>query len=347
MTTTQYADRVWEVGTVSGTGTLNLPNSAQTGCITFATGLTSGNLTVYCIYDTVAYAWEVGIGTYTSGSPGTLSRTTILASTNSGSAVSFAGNSCNITVVVPAPVQTSSGSGSAGLVPALNPNGYIDPSMLGVGYGFSNMVVQTSGSSATWNLPSQLQTAGAQFKVTIIGGGGQGGGTSTTAGQCGGGGGSGGVVVVYLSYVSGQNTGTYTIGAGGSTSGTNATGQAGGNSTFIYNSVTYTAGGGGGGLIYSTGTGGAGGTASGGTLNLPGGLGGSGGTMAATNNHACWGAATPLGYGEGAPMPATAAGATGNAATGYGAGGSGGRNGTGTTARAGGAGTGGLVIIEY
>lgn len=319
MSTTQIPIRVWEIGTVTGTGTLNLPNVAQTGCITFASGTTSGNQVPYCIYDTVAYAWEVGWGTYTSGSPGTLSRSTVLASSNSNSLVSFAGNSCNITVSLLPPVQQ----------------------------GFSNMVVYTSGTSATWNLPTAIQVPNAIFKATIVGGGGQGGGTNTTAGQCGGGGGSGGVVAVYLNYVSGQNTATYTVGPGGSTAGTNATGQAGTNSTFIYNSVTYTAGGGGGGLIYSTGTGGAGGTATDGTLNLVGGLGGSGGTMAATNNHACWGAATPLGYGEGAPMPATTAGATGNAGTGYGSGGSGGRNGTGTTARAGGAGTSGLIIIEY
>ena len=61
--------------------------------------------------------------------------------------------------------------------------------------GFSNKVVQTSGTSATWNVPAACQVTGGKFKVVIVGGGGQGGGTSTTAGQTGGGGGSGGKAV--------------------------------------------------------------------------------------------------------------------------------------------------------
>lgn len=216
------------------------------------------------------------------------------------------------------------------------------------GAGFQNMEVKTSGTSASWSVPAALQVTGAKWKVTIVGGGGQGGGTNTTAGQTGAGGGSGGVVVCFITYVAGQNTMTYTVGAGGSTGGTNANGQGGGNSSIVYNSVTITAGGGGGGNVGSSAaTGGTGGTASGGTLNIAGGTGGSSGTMASTSNYQGDGASTPLGYGQGGKMPSTAAGSTGQGATGFGAGGSGGRNGTGTTARAGGAGTAGVVIIEY
>ena len=216
-----------------------------------------------------------------------------------------------------------------------------------VGAGFQNMVVQTTGSSATYTLPAELQVTNAKFKVTIVGGGGQGGGTSTTAGMVGGGGGSGGVVVMYLTYVSGQNSATYTVGAAGSGAGTNAAGTAGGSSTFIYNAITYSAGGGVGGPTASSVTSAAGGTATGGTLNIAGDGGDSSGTMAATSNYQGDGGSTPFGFGAGGKMPATAAGATGVAASGYGAGGSGGRNGTGVTARAGGAGTAGLIIIEY
>lgn len=214
-----------------------------------------------------------------------------------------------------------------------------------VGSGFQNMVVQTSGSAASWSLPTTLQSPSAKWKVTIVGGGAQGGGTNITAGQVGGGGGSGGLVVVYLTFVAGQTTMTYTVGTAGSGAGTNATGTSGNNSSIVYNAVTYTANGGTGGT--ASGAGGAGGTASGGTLNIAGGTGDNGGTMAATSNYQGNGGNTPLGYGYGGRMPVTAAGATGNVGTGYGAGGSGGRNGTGTTARAGGAGTDGVVIIEY
>jgi hypothetical protein len=216
------------------------------------------------------------------------------------------------------------------------------------GAGFQNMVVFTSGASQPWSLPAALQVTGAKWRVTIVGAGGQGGGSNTTAGMIGGGGGSGGAVVYYVTYVAGQNTMTYTVGAAGSGAGTNTTGNSGAVSSIIYNSVTITASGGTGGPTATAATtGGAGGAASGGTLNIVGNIGASSGTMAATSNFLGDGGNTPLGYGQGGRMPATAAGATGANGTGYGAGGSGGRTGTGATARAGGAGTGGLIVIEY
>lgn len=209
----------------------------------------------------------------------------------------------------------------------------------------SNMEVKTAGTS--WSVPATLQRTGGKWKVTLIGGGGQGGGTSTTAGQTGAGGGSGGLCIGFYTWVAGQTSMTYQVGAAGSGAGTNAAGNSGTDSSTTYNSVTYTAGLGAGGATHSTGVGGAGGTSSGGTINLTGGVGGSGGTMAATSNYQGDGASSPLNFGIGGKMPLTAAGTTGTAGTGYGAGGSGGRNGTGTTARAGGAGTAGVVIIEY
>src|SRR6202012_1871672 len=40
-------------------------------------------------YDAIAGDWEAGIGTVASGSPNTLARTVVLASSNSGSLVNF------------------------------------------------------------------------------------------------------------------------------------------------------------------------------------------------------------------------------------------------------------------
>jgi hypothetical protein len=315
-------DRAWENAVVSGTGTVSLSGSAQFGYQNFVNAGT-GATVYYNIYDPQAGAWESGWGTYTitSSPAGTLTRN-VLASSNSNALVNFVGNPCNIQITLIAARQN-------------------------IGYGFSNLVVETSGTSATWTVPTAIQIPGTPFKVTVIGGGGQGGGSNTTAGQIGAGGGSGGVNVIYLAYVSGQTTATYTVGPGGSGAAGNAAGNGGTASTFIYNSVTYTAGAGSGGTIYSTGTGGTGGTVSGGTLNLAGNPGGAGGTMAATSNYEGDGGDTPLGWGQGGKMPNTAAGAVGSVGTGYGAGGSGGRSGTGTTARAGGAGAGGIILIEY
>ena len=80
-------DRVQETSTTSGTGTITL-GGAVTGYQSFASAIGSGNTTYYAIYETQTVNWEVGIGTVGSG---TLARTTVLASSNGGSLVSFGG----------------------------------------------------------------------------------------------------------------------------------------------------------------------------------------------------------------------------------------------------------------
>jgi len=75
-------DRIKETSTTTGTGTLTLAG-ASTGFKAFSE-IGSGNTTYYAISD--GTDWEVGLGTVGSG---TLSRDTILASSNAGSAVSW------------------------------------------------------------------------------------------------------------------------------------------------------------------------------------------------------------------------------------------------------------------
>jgi hypothetical protein len=239
-------------------------------------------------------------------------------------------------------VNTTSGTFASGLT--LDSPVFIN-SIVGSYYNME--VFTTTGTGQVWTVPLPLRVVGAKWKVILVGGGGQGGGTLNTAGQTGSGGGSGATVVGFYSYVAGQITMGYAIGIAGSGAGNSANGNNGTDTTTTYNSTTYTAGFGAGGATHSTGIGGAGGTATGGTLNLAGQPGASGGTMAATSNYQGNGGNSPLGFGMGGQMPATAGGLNGVAASGYGAGGSGGRNGTGTTARAGGAGTQGLLIILY
>jgi hypothetical protein len=86
------ADRVQETTATTGTSTLNLAGAA-TQYQTFVSGIGTGNQCYYCILAGNGTDWEVGIGTVTSGSPATLSRTTILSSSNSGAAVSLTGTS--------------------------------------------------------------------------------------------------------------------------------------------------------------------------------------------------------------------------------------------------------------
>ena len=89
-------DRVQEVTTTTGTGTVTLAG-AVTGFQTFSV-IGDGNTTYYAI--TSGNNWEVGIGTYTASGT-TLSRDTILESSNAGSAITLSGTS-NVFVTYPA-----------------------------------------------------------------------------------------------------------------------------------------------------------------------------------------------------------------------------------------------------
>lgn len=78
-------DRVKETTTTTGTGSFALAG-AVTGYDSFGQ-IGNGNTTYYAVYLDGGSEWEVGIGTYTS--PSTLSRDTILASSNAGNVVTF------------------------------------------------------------------------------------------------------------------------------------------------------------------------------------------------------------------------------------------------------------------
>jgi len=92
-------DRVKETTTTTGTGTVNL-GGAATGFETFVAGVGNSNTTYYCI--TAGSEFEVGIGTVTDATPDTLSRTTILSSSNSDSAVDFSAGTKDVFCTLPA-----------------------------------------------------------------------------------------------------------------------------------------------------------------------------------------------------------------------------------------------------
>lgn len=94
-------DRVKETSTTTGTGTLSLAG-ALTGFQTFVAGIGNSNTTYYAIVHESADEFEVGIGTVTDASPDTLSRTTILESSNSDSAVNFSSGTKTVFCTLPA-----------------------------------------------------------------------------------------------------------------------------------------------------------------------------------------------------------------------------------------------------
>jgi hypothetical protein len=93
------ADRVKDTTTTTGTGTVTLSGTAPIGYVSFGTAIGNGNNTYYTI--TAGAEWEVGIGTYTSAGT-TLSRTTVLASSNAGSLVTFSAGTKDVFVTYPA-----------------------------------------------------------------------------------------------------------------------------------------------------------------------------------------------------------------------------------------------------
>lgn len=91
--TLQYADRVLETTTTTGTGTYSLAG-ATAGYRTFVAGIGTGNICSYCCED--GTNWEVGIGTVTDATPDTLSRDVIIGSSNADAAVDWGAGSKNV-----------------------------------------------------------------------------------------------------------------------------------------------------------------------------------------------------------------------------------------------------------
>jgi hypothetical protein len=91
-------DRVKETTITTGTGTLTLA-AAVTNFERFSANLSNSDTTYYAIVDSTNNAFEVGLGTYSSN---TLARTTVIASSNSNSAVNLGVGTKEVFITVPA-----------------------------------------------------------------------------------------------------------------------------------------------------------------------------------------------------------------------------------------------------
>lgn len=314
------ADFVKETSTTTGTGTYDLAG-ASTGFRTFVSGIGSGNSCWYSATDGVD--WEVGIGTVTDASPDTLSRTTILSSSNAGSAVNWGAGTRVLRCTLPASAVT--------------------------GKGLSNLQAFTAVGANTW---SNNLTVGGSIIVECIGGGGGGIGSGVAVGL-GSGGGAGGYCRKRIAASALGATETVTVGSGGAggVSGGGNPGSAGGSTTF---GSHCTACGGAGGITGAaapgTADGASGGLATSGDINIQGGDGGAGGSLgtSAGNVAFIWpgdGGDSLYGSGGRAQYKAfTGATAVGGPGVGHGGGGAGSAAGT-AGGSAGGAGAGGLVIV--
>jgi hypothetical protein len=152
-------DRVQQTGTANTTVSFTLSGSV-TGYQSFSV-VGNGNTTYYGATDTSGN-WEAGIGTYATG--GTLTRTTILASSNSGSAVTFSGA---VTVFVTYPAGKSINYDANGVATIGTTLGYTDTGVIGsfasTVAGYNQVVIQnksnSSSASSNLNVSNDVSTA--------------------------------------------------------------------------------------------------------------------------------------------------------------------------------------------
>jgi len=121
-------DRVKETTTTTGTGTVTLAG-ASAGFQSFA-AIGNGNTTYYAI--TSGDDYEVGLGTYTAS---TLSRDTVLESSNSGSKITLSGTS-EVFCTYPAEKAVIQDSDNTGIAPQMGAtNGiFVNNQVIGTSY---------------------------------------------------------------------------------------------------------------------------------------------------------------------------------------------------------------------
>lgn len=221
-------------------------------------------------------------------------------------------------------------------------------SALATALGLAVTAVKTVKAQIFTSSGTYTPSTGMLYCVAEVQGGGGGGGgsagtSSQSAGGSGGGGGSYGRKIISAATIGASQT--VTIGAAANGGGAGANNGTNGNTTSLGTIISAAGGSGGSGATSSATaisgtTGAAGGVATGGDFNIPGGQGGNGigyGSSAAAQG----------GYGGSSHFSGSIAGGIvdgiGSNATGYGGGGSGGASGA--TARAGGNGSQGIVII--
>jgi len=135
-------DRVQQTGTANTTVSFTLTGSVA-GFQSFAV-VGNGNTTFYSATD-ASGNWEVGIGTYSTTGP-TLTRTTIISSSNSGSAVTFSGT---VTAFVTYPASKSVNLDASGNVTTLGTvtSGSWNGSTIPVAYGGTGVTASSGASS--------------------------------------------------------------------------------------------------------------------------------------------------------------------------------------------------------
>ena len=101
MTAFVINDRVKQTTTTTGTGTIDLTGT-ETGFETFVAGIGDGVQTYYAIVHDGTSDFEVGTGTVTDAGTDTLSRQSVISSSNSDNLVDFGSGSKTVFCTLPA-----------------------------------------------------------------------------------------------------------------------------------------------------------------------------------------------------------------------------------------------------
>ena len=157
-------DRVQQQGTANTTVSFTLTASVA-GFQSFA-AVGNGNTTYYTATD-IGGNWEVGIGTYSTTGP-TITRDTILSSSNSGSAVTFSGT---VNVWVDYPAGKSVNLNADGVAEIGEPVSYADTGIIGTFAstvaGYNQVIVQNkstaTNASSNLNVSNDASTASTGF----------------------------------------------------------------------------------------------------------------------------------------------------------------------------------------
>ena len=157
-------DRVQQTGTANTTVSFTLSGSVV-GFQSFAV-VGNGNTTYYSSTD-ASGNWEVGVGTYSTTGP-TLARTTILSSSNSGSAVTFSGT---VNVFVTYPSEKSINYDANGVATIGTALGYSDTGIIGsfasTVAGYNQVIIQNkstaTNASSNLNVSNDASTSSAGY----------------------------------------------------------------------------------------------------------------------------------------------------------------------------------------
>ena len=149
-------DRVKESTTSSGNGIITL-GGAVTGFESFGTGIGNSNSTYYAIVHQTANEWEVGVGDL-NGSSTTLTRTTVITSSNSDAAVSFSTGTKDVFCTLPASKTTDMVLTTAGDTLYASSNN--TPARLAKGSSLEVLQINAGGTAPEWaSSPQSVMTA--------------------------------------------------------------------------------------------------------------------------------------------------------------------------------------------